>query len=97
MNNPKYPLELFLRVITVSLETMKIVEGLPGRQMPEGGQMAGILSMKAAELGTVVDRNGGKDCRWKRRKASGGGTAHGMSVALAHSSFSVGFLLPPMT
>lgn len=29
MNNPKYPLELFLRVITVSLETMKIVDGLP--------------------------------------------------------------------
>jgi predicted helicase len=29
MNNPKYPLELFLRVITVSLETMKIVEALP--------------------------------------------------------------------
>ncbi len=29
MNNPKYPLELFLRVVTVSLETMKIVNGLP--------------------------------------------------------------------
>lgn len=29
MNNPKYPLELFLRVITVSLETMKIVNNLP--------------------------------------------------------------------
>ena len=29
MHNPKYPLELFLRVITVSLETMKIVQGLP--------------------------------------------------------------------
>ena len=29
MGNPKYPLELFLRVITVSLETMKIVNGLP--------------------------------------------------------------------
>ena len=29
MNNPKYPLELFLRVITVSLETMKIVKSLP--------------------------------------------------------------------
>ncbi|MFD2836961.1 hypothetical protein ACFS3C_11400 [Azotobacter vinelandii] len=29
MGNPKYPLELFLRVITVSLETMKIVRGLP--------------------------------------------------------------------
>ena len=29
MGNPKYPLELFLRVITVSLETIKIVKGLP--------------------------------------------------------------------
>ena len=29
MNNPAYPLELFLRVITVSQETMKIVDGLP--------------------------------------------------------------------
>ncbi len=28
MNNPAYPLELFQRVITVSLETMKIVRGL---------------------------------------------------------------------
>ena len=29
MNNPRYPMELFLRVITVSLETMKIVNQLP--------------------------------------------------------------------
>lgn len=29
MGNPAYPLELFQRVITVSLETMKIVRGLP--------------------------------------------------------------------
>lgn len=29
MNNPKYPFELVLRVITVSLETMKIVDTLP--------------------------------------------------------------------
>ena len=29
MGNAKYPLELFLRVITVSLETMKIVGALP--------------------------------------------------------------------
>lgn len=29
MNNAKYPLELFLRMITVSLETMKIVRSLP--------------------------------------------------------------------
>jgi predicted helicase len=30
MNNPAYPLELFQRVITVSLEPMKIVQDLPG-------------------------------------------------------------------
>jgi predicted helicase len=29
MNNPAYPLELFQRVITISLETMKIVRSLP--------------------------------------------------------------------
>ena len=29
MNNPAYPLELFQRVITVSMETMKIVRSLP--------------------------------------------------------------------
>lgn len=29
MNNPKYPLELFQRVVTVSLETQKIVSSLP--------------------------------------------------------------------
>ncbi len=28
-NSPTYPLEFFQRVITVSLETMKIVNGLP--------------------------------------------------------------------
>ncbi|WP_255520032.1 MULTISPECIES: hypothetical protein [unclassified Commensalibacter] len=29
MHDPKYPLELFLRVITVSLATSKIVNALP--------------------------------------------------------------------
>jgi predicted helicase len=29
MNNPKYPLELLLRVVTLSLETNRIVAGLP--------------------------------------------------------------------
>jgi predicted helicase len=29
MQNPRYPLELFQRVVTVSSETMKIVCGLP--------------------------------------------------------------------
>jgi predicted helicase len=33
MKNPRYPLELFQRVITVSLETMKIVRGLPGLEI----------------------------------------------------------------
>ena len=29
MHNPRYPLELLLRVISVSLETQKIVRALP--------------------------------------------------------------------
>ena len=29
MGNPNYLLELFMRVVTVSLETMKVVGGLP--------------------------------------------------------------------
>jgi predicted helicase len=33
MKNPRYPLELFQRVITVSLETMKIVRNLPGLEI----------------------------------------------------------------
>lgn len=33
MKNPRYPLELFMRVITVSLETMKIVRSLPGLEI----------------------------------------------------------------
>ncbi len=37
MKNPRYPLELFLRVITVSLETMKIVKSLPALNIHENG------------------------------------------------------------
>lgn len=29
VNDPRYPLELFMRVVTVSMETMKIVRALP--------------------------------------------------------------------
>ncbi|MDR2366007.1 MAG: hypothetical protein LBD68_09200 [Zoogloeaceae bacterium] len=36
MGNPAYPLELFLRVITVSLETMKIVRALPSLNLLSG-------------------------------------------------------------
>ena len=36
MNNPRYPLELFVRVITVSLETMTIVRNLPELVLMEG-------------------------------------------------------------
>ncbi len=35
VGNPQYPLELFQRVITVSLETMKIVNSLPKLDIPE--------------------------------------------------------------
>lgn len=35
VGNPAYPLELFQRVITVSLETMKIVRGLPKLDLPD--------------------------------------------------------------
>ncbi|UNE54071.1 DEAD/DEAH box helicase [Bartonella machadoae] len=39
MGNPAYPLELFQRVITVSLETMKIVRSLPKLQIRETGNV----------------------------------------------------------
>jgi predicted helicase len=35
VGNPAYPLELFQRVITVSLETMKIVRSLPQLELPD--------------------------------------------------------------
>jgi predicted helicase len=37
MNNPRYPLELFQRVVTVSLETMKIVKALPPLDIQQPG------------------------------------------------------------
>lgn len=37
MNNPQYPLELFQRVVTVSLETQKIVASLPALDIHEAG------------------------------------------------------------
>ncbi|SAL76594.1 helicase domain-containing protein [Caballeronia terrestris] len=37
MNNPRYPLELFQRVVTVSLETMKIVKSLPPLDIQQPG------------------------------------------------------------
>ena len=38
MGYPRYPLELLLRVITVSLETMKIVQALPQLDIADGGK-----------------------------------------------------------
>ena len=40
MGNPRYPLELLLRVVTVSLETMRIVKGLPALQVGDGPSAA---------------------------------------------------------
>jgi len=37
MQNPRYPLDLLLRVVTVSLETMKIVKALPPLQLLSAG------------------------------------------------------------
>jgi predicted helicase len=37
MGNPKYPLELFQRVVTVSLETQKIISALPALDIREDG------------------------------------------------------------
>lgn len=50
MKNPKYPLELFLRVITVSLETMKIVRGLPELDILHAQQCAVALEFDIDEL-----------------------------------------------
>jgi len=36
MGNPRYPLELFMRIVTVSLETMKIVSALPKLDIAAG-------------------------------------------------------------
>ena len=36
MGNPKYPLELFLRVVTVGLETITAVKGLPNLDIEAG-------------------------------------------------------------
>jgi predicted helicase len=36
MHNPAYPLELFQRVITMSLETVKIVNSLPKLELKDG-------------------------------------------------------------
>ncbi|QHI95760.1 hypothetical protein GT348_05370 [Aristophania vespae] len=33
MHNPRYPLELFLKVVTVSLDTMKIINALPALEI----------------------------------------------------------------
>lgn len=48
MNDPKYPLELFLRVITVSLETMKIVRGLPVLEIADQDTKAALSVMEMA-------------------------------------------------
>jgi predicted helicase len=40
VGDPAYPFKLFCRIITVSLETMKIVNGLPGLDIREGAAEA---------------------------------------------------------
>lgn len=47
MNNPRYPLELFQRVVTVSLETMKVVHALPRLDLQEPGAV--VVNSNLAE------------------------------------------------
>jgi predicted helicase len=37
MHNPRYPLELLLRVITVSVETVQIINALPKMDISAAG------------------------------------------------------------
>jgi predicted helicase len=48
VNDSKYPLQLFQRVITVSLETMKIVRGLPALVLVDGNAQAALEVVASA-------------------------------------------------
>lgn len=57
MGNPRYPLELFQRVITVSLETMKIVRSLPKLDVLMHMPAYPIPQKKAGERSKNDDQN----------------------------------------
>ncbi|MFW2588136.1 DEAD/DEAH box helicase [Sagittula sp. SSi028] len=54
VGDPKYPLELFLRVITVSLETMKVVNSLPPLDI-DTGEQKGVRTV--AELKSAINEH----------------------------------------
>lgn len=47
MNNPRYPLELFMCVVTVSIEAMKIFKDLPKLEILEGSQATAVVEVAA--------------------------------------------------
>ncbi|WP_353254946.1 type ISP restriction/modification enzyme, partial [Burkholderia anthina] len=49
MNSPRYPLELFQRVVTVSLETMKVVKSFPRLDIQSSGPTVGQLMVAKDE------------------------------------------------
>jgi len=53
MNNPRYPLELFMRVVTVSMETMKIVRSLPKLDVLAGTASARNDVLELLEAGAA--------------------------------------------
>ena len=57
VGNPAYPLELFQRLITVSLETMKIVRSLPKLDIDTG-------KSKADSVRTLLDVQNGIKAHW---------------------------------
>ena len=60
MGNAKYPLELFQRVITVSLKTMKIVNGLP-----KLGDLTGATAIRSASLEKFLGEQLGESLPWE--------------------------------
>ena len=53
MHNPRYPLELFMRVVTVSMETTKIVRNLPKLDVLEGTALSRNDVVELLEAGTA--------------------------------------------
>jgi hypothetical protein len=49
MNNPRYPLELFQRVVTVSLERMKIAKSLPRLDVLQSRPTVGQLMVEVKD------------------------------------------------
>jgi len=57
MGDPRYPLDLFLRVITVSMKTLEIVRSLPALDIMEAEAMGANSGKRGRFPGTQVQQN----------------------------------------